>query len=76
MEKKIQNQFIDHGCGFSIILRHVPMIKIEGKWIPSLRQAEAAKKSGSKLPYSKAAAPPFRLRASLRLNFATGKIII
>lgn len=36
MEKKIQKQFIDYGCGFPIILRHVPMVKIEGKWVPNI----------------------------------------
>ncbi len=36
MEKKIQDQFIDYGCGFPIILRHVPMLKIDGKWVPNI----------------------------------------
>ena len=43
MERKIQKQFIDNGCGFSIILRHVPMIKIEGKWIPDINYNELEK---------------------------------
>lgn len=36
MEKKIQDRFIDYGCGFPIVLRHVPMVKIEGKWVPDI----------------------------------------
>lgn len=36
MEKKIQDQFIDYGCGFPIVLRHVPMINVEGKWVPNI----------------------------------------
>ena len=36
MKKKIQDQFIDYGCGFPIVLRHVPMVKIEDKWVPDI----------------------------------------
>jgi DNA-binding XRE family transcriptional regulator len=36
MEKKIESQFIDHGCGFPILLLNVPMIKVRGKWIPDI----------------------------------------
>lgn len=34
MERKIESQFIDHGCGFPVLLLNVPMIKMRGKWIP------------------------------------------
>lgn len=36
MKKKIQDEFVDYGCGFPILLRHVPMMKIDGKWIPNI----------------------------------------
>lgn len=36
MGKKILDQFIDYGCGFPIMLRHVPMVKVEGKWVPNI----------------------------------------
>lgn len=36
MRNKIQDQFIDYGCGFPIVLRHVPMVKVEGKWVPNI----------------------------------------
>ena len=36
MEEKIQDQLIDYGCGFPILLRHVPMVKIDGKWVPNI----------------------------------------
>lgn len=36
MEKKILDQFIEYGCGFPIVLRHVPMVKVEGKWVPNI----------------------------------------
>ena len=36
MERKIQKQFIDHGCGFPVVLINVPMIKIRGEWIPDI----------------------------------------
>lgn len=36
VEKKVEAQFIDYGCGFPIILRNVPMRKVEGKWIPNI----------------------------------------
>ena len=36
MERKIESQFIDHGCGFPVILLNVPMIKVREKWIPDI----------------------------------------
>lgn len=36
MERKIQHQFVDYGCGFPVVLHHVPMVKIEGKWVPDI----------------------------------------
>ncbi len=43
MEKKILNQFIDYGCGFPIVLRHVPMVKVEGKWVPNINYSKLEK---------------------------------
>lgn len=36
MEKKIQRQCVDYGCGFPVVLLNVPMIKVRGKWIPDI----------------------------------------
>jgi len=36
MERKIQRQLIDYGCGFPVVLLNVPMIKVRGKWIPDI----------------------------------------
>jgi DNA-binding transcriptional regulator YiaG len=36
MERKIERQFVDHGCGFPVLLLNVPMIKVRGKWIPDI----------------------------------------
>ena len=36
MKKKIQNRFIDYGCGFPILLRHVPMVEYQGEWVPAI----------------------------------------
>ena len=36
MEKKIEHQFVDYGCGFPVLLLNVPMIKVRGKWIPDI----------------------------------------
>lgn len=36
MARKIQDHFIDYGCGFPVLLHHVPMVKIKGKWIPDI----------------------------------------
>ncbi len=36
MERKIERQFIDYGCGFPVVLLNVPMIKVQGKWIPDI----------------------------------------
>ena len=32
MEKKIQERYIDHGLGFSVIILHAPMVKMRGSW--------------------------------------------
>lgn len=34
MERKIERQFVDYGCGFPVLLFNVPMMKVHGKWIP------------------------------------------
>lgn len=36
MNKKTLNEFIDHGCGFPVVLKNVPMKKFQGKWIPDI----------------------------------------
>lgn len=36
MERKIERQFVDYGCGFPIVLLNVPMIKLHGKWVPDV----------------------------------------
>ena len=36
MKKKILKEFIDYGCGFSVVLKNVPMKKFYGKWIPDI----------------------------------------
>ncbi len=33
---KIQKRFVDHGCGFPVILENVPMIKARGVWTPDI----------------------------------------
>lgn len=34
--RKTQREFIDHGFGFPVRLRNVPMVKIRGVWTPEL----------------------------------------
>lgn len=36
MERKIVKEYVDHGFGFPLILRHVPMVKVFGTWTPDL----------------------------------------
>ncbi|MFI5343118.1 MAG: hypothetical protein ACHQUC_02740 [Chlamydiales bacterium] len=36
MQRKIVEEFIDYGCGFPIVLRNLPMIKVHGKWVPDV----------------------------------------
>lgn len=36
MEAKIRTRYIDHGFGFQVILRHVPMVKVRGEWTPAV----------------------------------------
>jgi hypothetical protein len=35
-KEKIQKRFVDHGCGFPIILRDVPMVRVRGVWTPNI----------------------------------------
>jgi hypothetical protein len=39
-KKKIQKQFVDHGCGFPVVLHNVPMIYVRGVWTPDINYAE------------------------------------
>jgi len=43
MDKTIQNEFIDYGCGFPVLLKNVPMRKVHGKWIPDVNYNELEK---------------------------------
>ena len=43
MKKKIKDKFVDYGCGFPVVLRHVPMVQIQGKWIPDINYNELEK---------------------------------
>ncbi len=36
MKQKIKDSYIDEGFGFPVILRHVPMIKVFGRWTPDI----------------------------------------
>jgi len=40
MQRKIAKEFIDHGFGFPVILRHVPMIKALGQWMPDINHKQ------------------------------------
>jgi hypothetical protein len=44
MERKIIKEYIDHGFGFPVILRNVPMINVFGQWTPDInyKQLERA----------------------------------
>lgn len=42
-KKKIMEEFIDYGCGFPVIFRNLPMIKIQGKWIPDINYNDLEK---------------------------------
>lgn len=33
---KVQKRFVDHGCGFPVILEDVPMVKVRGVWTPNI----------------------------------------
>ena len=38
--KKIQKRFVDNGCGFPVVLRNVPMIRVRGVWTPDIDYEE------------------------------------
>lgn len=38
--RKIQKRFVDHGCGFPVVLRNVPMIRVRGVWTPDIDYQE------------------------------------
>ena len=38
--RKIQPLFEDFGCGFPIVLRNVPMVKVRGVWTPEINYDE------------------------------------
>ena len=35
-QRKTQKRFVDHGCGFPVVLRDVPMVKVRGVWTPDI----------------------------------------
>ena len=35
-DKKLQKEYVDHGFGFPIRLRNVPMVKVRRTWTPDL----------------------------------------
>lgn len=37
METKIRKRFVDHGMGFPVVLRNVPMVNIRGIWTPKIK---------------------------------------
>jgi DNA-binding transcriptional regulator YiaG len=41
-ERRIQKESIDHGFGFPIRLRNVPMVKVRGAWTPDLNYEKLA----------------------------------
>lgn len=42
-KRKIVKEFIDYGCGFPVVIRNVPFIKIQGKWMPDINYNELEK---------------------------------
>ena len=36
MDRKIQDTFVDYGCGFPVVLRDVPMVHVRGVWTPDI----------------------------------------
>ena len=41
-DKRLQKEYVDHGFGFPIRLRNVPMVKVRGTWTPDLNYEELA----------------------------------
>lgn len=41
--RKIIKEFIDYGCGFPVIFRNLPMIKIQDKWVPDINYNDLEK---------------------------------
>lgn len=35
-QRKVQKEYVDHGFGFPVRLRNVPMVKVRGVWTPDL----------------------------------------
>ena len=40
METKIQKKYVDHGCGFPVLLHNVPMVKVRNVWTPKINYNE------------------------------------
>jgi transcriptional regulator with XRE-family HTH domain len=68
MERKIEKEHIDHGFGFPIILRNVPMVKIRGEWTLDINYERYEETMILAMPLK-----PFRLTGSeirfIRLHF-------
>lgn len=43
MSKRIAKEIIDHGCGFPVRLTHVPMVEVQGEWVPKIDHNKLAK---------------------------------
>jgi len=43
MTKKIVAKYIDRGFGFPVVLEHVPMVQVRGKWTPALNYTHLAR---------------------------------
>ncbi len=41
--RKIQKRFVDHGCGFPVVLENVPMINVRENWTPDIDYDELHK---------------------------------
>ena len=40
MMTKIVAKYIDRGLGFPVVLEHVPMVQVRGKWTPSINYTQ------------------------------------
>jgi DNA-binding transcriptional regulator YiaG len=43
MEKKIQKKYVDHGCGFPVLLHNVTMVKVRNVWTPQINYNDFSK---------------------------------
>jgi DNA-binding transcriptional regulator YiaG len=43
MQTKIQKKYVDHGCGFPVLLHNVTMVKVRNIWTPKINYNEFSK---------------------------------